>query len=62
MIFMGLYFLLCILILPNMVYVSEGSSIALSSVSGTLAVVVGGIVLMIIGGIMARKTSPFLNY
>jgi hypothetical protein len=45
-----------------MVYVSEGSSIALSSVSGTLAVVVGGIVLMIIGGIMARKTSSFLNY
>ncbi|MBO7719302.1 MAG: DUF2162 domain-containing protein [Methanosphaera sp.] len=62
MVFMGLYFLLCILILPNMVYVSEGSSISLASLSGTLSVVVGGIILMVVGAVMARKTSSFLNY
>lgn len=62
MVFMGLYFLLCILILPNMVYIGDGSSIELSNIIGTMGVIVSAIVLMIIGGVTAKRNSTFLKY
>lgn len=62
MIFMGLYFLLCIILLPNMAYMAQSSTIGVENLTSTFLVVIGSALLMIVGAIVASKKSSFLQY
>lgn len=61
MIFIGLYFVLCIIILPNISLLMEGTPIEIQSLGSMLSMVVvlGG--LIGIGALYAKKRSKMLN-
>ena len=62
MIFMGLYFVLCIIILPNMVYITQGSTISISDTTGMIGIIIAAILLLIVGAVYARKRSSLIQY
>ncbi len=62
MIFMGLYFILAIMILPNMVYVTQGTSITIQSTSYLIYMLIAVILLMGLGALIAKKRSSLLQY
>lgn len=62
MIFIGIYFVLCLMILPNISLLVGSSAIHIQS-SMNLAIMIGVLILMIIAGaIIAKKRSYFLQY
>lgn len=61
MIFIGLYFVLCLIILPNMAYVTTGTSIEIQSIENVSLMIVSVLCLLIAGGIFARNKSYFLE-
>lgn len=61
MIFIGLYFVLCLIILPNMAYVTTGTSIEIQSIENVSLMIVSVLCLLIVGGIFARNKSYFLE-
>ena len=61
MIFIGLYFVLCLIILPNMAYITTGTSIEIQSIENVSLMIVSVLCLLIAGGIFARNKSYFLE-
>ena len=61
MIFIGLYFVLCLIILPNMAYITTGTSIEIQSIENVSLMIVRVLCLLIAGGIFARNKSYFLE-
>lgn len=61
MIFIGLYFVLCLIILPNMAYITTGTSIEIQSIENVSLMIVSVLCLLITGGIFARNKSYFLE-
>lgn len=61
MIFIGLYFVLCLIILPNMAYITTGTSIEIQSIENVSLMIVSVLCLLIVGGIFARNKSYFLE-
>ena len=61
MIFIGLYFVLCLIILPNMAYIRTGTSIEIQSIENVSLMIVSVLCLLIAGGIFARNKSYFLE-
>lgn len=62
MIFIGVYFVLCLMILPNISLLVGSSAMHIQS-SMDLAIMIGVLILMIIAGaIIAKKRSYFLQY
>ena len=53
MIFIGLYFVLCLIILPNMAYITTGTSIEIQSIENVSLMIVSVLCLLIAGGIFA---------
>lgn len=62
MIFIGLYFVLCIIILPNISLLMEGTPIEIQSLGNMLIMIAVLLGLITIGAIYAKKRSNFLNY
>ena len=62
MIFIGLYFVLCLAILPNISLLLEGSPIVIESVINTLSIIALIIALIAVGVIYAKRKSIFVNY
>ncbi|MBQ6220974.1 MAG: DUF2162 domain-containing protein [Methanosphaera sp.] len=62
MIFIGIYFVLCIMILPNISLLVDGTTIQIQSFYSMLEMLVVIFLLMIFGGILAKKRSYFLKY
>ena len=61
MIFIGIYFVLCLIILPNISLLVDGTSMQIQSFMATLEMILALIVMMAIGAIFAKKTSYFLQ-
>ena len=61
MIFIGLYFVLCLIILQNMAYITTGTSIEIQSIENVSLMIVSVLCLLIAGGIFARNKSYFLE-
>jgi len=61
MIFMGLYFILCLMILPNMVYATAGATIEIKSLITVLEITIVGVILILIGAYYAKKRSTLLQ-
>lgn len=61
MIFIGLYFVLCLIILPNMAYITTGTSIEIQSIENVSLMIVSVLCLLIAGGIFAKNKSYFLE-
>lgn len=61
MIFIGLYFVLCLMILPNMELAIDGTPIEIQSITDVGLMVVCIVVLCIVGAIIAKKSSRFLQ-
>ncbi len=62
MIFIGMYFTLCLIILPNIELITAGTPIEIQSLTNVLKMVIVILILMIIGGIYAKKRNEFLKY
>ncbi len=62
MIFMGMYFVLCLMILPNIELVTVGTPIEIQSITSVLKMVVVIAVIMIIGVIYAKKRDEYIQY
>lgn len=62
MIFIGIYFVLCLMILPNVSLLTLGSAISINSTTGFWEMVVALLVMMGLGVLFAKKTSYFLKY
>ncbi len=62
MIFIGIYFVLCMMILPNISLLVEGTTLELQSLNAMLQMVVVLILMMVVGAIVAKKRSYFLQY
>lgn len=62
MIFIGIYFVLCIMILPNISLLVDGTTIQIQSFYSMLEMLVVIFALMIFGGLLAKKRSYFLKY
>lgn len=61
MIFIGVYFVLCMMILPNISLLFDGSTLEIQSLT-SLVEMVGVMLLMILAGVaVAKKTSYFLQ-
>lgn len=61
MIFIGLYFVLCLMILPNMDLAVDGTPISIQSVHDVMMMLVCVLGLIIVGAIIAKKRSYFLQ-
>lgn len=62
MIFMGMYFVLCLMILPNIELVTVGTPIEIQSITSVLKMVVVIAIIMIIGAIYAKKRDEYIQY
>ncbi|MDO5851358.1 MAG: DUF2162 domain-containing protein [Methanobacteriaceae archaeon] len=64
MIFVGLYFLLSVIILPNMISAGASSSspITIGSLNNLLLVIVGAILLMLMGAMVTKNNSELIRY
>jgi predicted transporter len=62
MIFIGVYFVLCLMILPNISLLVGGTTLEIQSLISTLEMIIVLLVMMIIGAIIANKRSYFLQY
>lgn len=63
MIFIGLYFVLCLMILPNMDLATSGSALTVQLTGNSIIyMLIGLITLLIVGIIYAKKKSNFLEY
>ncbi|MBE6493616.1 MAG: transporter [Methanosphaera stadtmanae] len=62
MIFIGMYFLLCITILPNMGFISQATGIDINSIQNMIIILIGGMILVGIGSIMAQRNSYLLEH
>lgn len=62
MIFIGMYFVLCLLILPNIELVTVGTPIEIQSITSVIKMTVVILIIMIIGAIYAKKRDSFIKY
>lgn len=62
MIFIGLYFVLCLLILPNIELLTLGTPIEIQSLGSVIKMVVVIAVVMLIGAIYTRRNNRFIKY
>ena len=62
MIFIGIYFVLCLMILPNVSLLTLGSAISINSTTAFWEMVVALLVMMGLGVLVAKKNSYFLKY
>lgn len=63
MIFIGLYFVLCLMILPNMDLATSGSALTVQLAGNSIIyMLIGLIALLVVGIIYAKKRSNFLQY
>lgn len=62
MIFIGIYFVLCLMILPNISLLVDGTVIELQSFSEVLKMIVVLILMIIVGAIITKKRSYLLKY
>lgn len=62
MIFIGSYFVLCLMILPNISLLVEGTSMEIQSLAATIEMIIILVLMMGIGAIIAKKRSIFLQY
>ena len=62
MIFIGIYFVLCIMILPNISLLVDGTAMEIQSFTSMIYMVIVLILMMIAGAILAKKRSYFLQY
>lgn len=62
MIFIGIYFVLCLMILPNVSLLTLGSAISINSTTGFWEMVVALLVMIGLGVLFAKKNSYFLKY
>jgi predicted transporter len=61
MIFIGIYFVLCLMILPNISLLIDSTTIEIQSLTATIEMIIVLIGMMLVGGIIAKKRSYFLN-
>lgn len=61
MIFIGIYFVLCMLILPNISLLMDGSTIQIQSLGSMLEMSVVLILMILCGALIAKKRSYFLQ-
>jgi len=61
MIFIGIYFVLCMIILPNISLLMEGGAMQIQSLGSMVEMLIGIVIMMIIGVLIARKRSYFLQ-
>jgi predicted transporter len=61
MIFIGIYFVLCLMILPNISLLIDSTTIEIQSLTATFEMIIVLIGMMLVGGIIAKKRSYFLN-
>lgn len=61
MIFIGIYFILCILILPNISLLMDGGSMELQSLGSVVEMLIVILLIMLAGALFARKNSYFLH-
>ncbi len=62
MIFIGIYFVLCLMILPNVSLLTLGSAISINSTAAFWEMVVALLIMMGIGVLIAKRNSYFLKY
>lgn len=62
MIFIGIYFVLCLMILPNISLLMDGATIQLQSLSSVAEMSVVLILMIALGAFMAKRRSYFLKY
>lgn len=62
MIFIGIYFVLCLMILPNISLLVDGTVIELQSFGEVLEMVVVLILMILFGAIITKKRSDLLKY
>lgn len=63
MIFIGLYFVLCLMILPNMDLATSGSALTVQLAGNSIIyMLIGLVALLLVGIIYAKKRSDFLQY
>ncbi len=62
MIFIGIYFVLCLMILPNISLLVQGSAITINTSSQLWGIVIAMIGMIIFGAIIAKKRSYLLKY
>lgn len=61
MIFIGIYFVLCLMILPNISLLVGGSSITIDTSSGLWGILIAMIGMIIFGALIAKKRSYLLK-
>lgn len=61
MIFIGIYFVLCMIILPNISLLMEGGAMQIQSLGSMVEMLIGIVIMMVIGVLIARKRSYFLQ-
>ncbi len=61
MIFIGIYFVLCMIILPNISLLMEGGAMQIQSLGSVVEMLIGIVIMMVIGVLIARKRSYFLQ-
>lgn len=61
MLFLGLYFCLCLLILPNIELIMSGAAITISSTENFIEMGISAVILLVAGFIYARRRSKLLN-
>ncbi|OED30489.1 DUF2162 domain-containing protein [Methanosphaera sp. WGK6] len=61
MIFIGLYFVLCLIILPNMSLATSGTAIQIESIINVAYMIIAILALMFVGVIYAKRNSRLLK-
>ena len=62
MIFIGIYFVLCLMILPNVSLLTLGSAISINSTTSFWEMVIALLIMMGLGVLIAKRKSYFLKY
>lgn len=62
MIFMGVYFVLCLMILPNIELVTVGTPIEIQSFMSVLKMVIVIVIMIILGALYAKKRDEYIQY
>lgn len=62
MIFIGIYFVLCLMILPNISLLVDGTTIELQSSGQVLMMIIALLIMILFGALIAKRRSYLLKY